>query len=170
MTWTRVLLAVVVMGCSGPTVRVETPEPLAVDINMRVDIYQHDGPATDALRQAVPGESLGAIEQRRRDRMEEIQTLKNNRLIGENHDGLLTIRSLPPGKYGRYVRETVEAENADRMAEMKARAESEQTPLADVQRNLANLWRERSFPGEWIEVPAADGSWTWVQKAESPAS
>ena len=166
MMWIRALLALAIVGCSLPPIKVETPEPLAVDINMRVDIYQHDGGAKDALRQAIPGESLGAIEKRRRDRMEEIQTLKNNRLVGEDHEGLLALRNAPPGKYGRYVRETVRAENADRTAEMKAKADEEKKPLADVQKSLADLWRERAFPGEWIEVQASDGSWTWVQKAE----
>ena len=114
----------------------------------------------------IVGESVGETEKRRRDRMEEIQTLKNNRLVGEDHEGLLAVRNAPPGKYGRYVRETVRAENADRMVEMKAKADKEQKPLSDVQKNLAELWRERSFPGEWVEVQAADGGWTWIQKAE----
>jgi len=26
------------------------------------------------------------------------------------------------------------------------------------------MWRERAFPGEWIEQQQADGTWQWVQK------
>ena len=38
----RVLLAAAALlpgGCQGPTVSLSTPEPIVVDINMRVDIY-----------------------------------------------------------------------------------------------------------------------------------
>lgn len=163
---------VLATACSLPPVQVETPKPIAIDINMRVDIYQHDGKDADTTGASVAGKSVADIEARRRGRMAEIQTLKNSRLVGENHEGLLSIRDLPPGDYGAYVKKTVATENADRTALMEATAEREQKSLSDVRQSIAELWRERSFPGEWIEVRDGDGSWTWVQKAgdEKPAS
>jgi len=161
---------VLALSCSGPTVRVETPEPIAIDIQMRVDVFQHEDVTIDPLGDAAPGADVATIESRRRARMEEIQTLKNSRLIGENHDGLLSIRDLPPGDYGVYVRKTVDAENADRDALLRAMAAKEQKPLPEVRRSVADLWRERSFPGEWVEWRGADGAWTWKQKPGSAST
>lgn len=161
------VVATALAACSLPPVKVETPKPIAIDINMRVDIYQHDDKDAETEGTAAAGKSVADIEARRRSRMAEIQTLKNSRLIGENHEGLLTIRDLPPGDYGAYVKKTVDAENADRMTLMEATAAKEQKPLADVQKNIADLWRERSFPGEWIQVRGPDNTWTWIQKPAS---
>jgi uncharacterized protein YdbL (DUF1318 family) len=160
-------LCPLLVACSGPTVRLSTAEPLEVDVTMRVDIYQHGA--------AVPsGESAGldpaAAEERRRARMAEIQALKNSRLVGENRRGLLTILELPPGEYGGYVERTVKAENADRNALMKRLAAERREPLARIESEQARLWRERAFPGEWVEEQQDDGVWRWVQKrAAEPA-
>jgi hypothetical protein len=48
-------------------------------------------------------------------------------------------------------------------------ARSEKKPLDQVRTEIAALWRERSFPGEWIEVQAAAGEWQWVQKPAAEA-
>ena len=163
----RVFFAFFVAGavaaCSLPPVRVETPEPIAIDVKMRLDVYQFEGVAP--LDGAGPQAGGGDATTRRRDRMAEIQKLKDSRLIGENREGLLTIRDLPPGGYGAYVTNTVEAENADRTTLMEETSAKDQVPLPRVQKNIADLWRERSFPGEWVEVPGAGGAWEWVQKA-----
>ena len=156
----RSLVALAALGaaaCAGPTVNLATREPLAVDMTLRVDIYQH------GAETAAPAE--GTPEERRRARMAEIQTLKNSRLVGESHLGLLAVRELPPGEYGRYVTRTVEAENADRTTLMRGMAEAQRRPLAEIETEQARLWRERAFAGEWIEEQEPDGAWRWVQKA-----
>ena len=151
-------------SCKAPTVNLSTNEPIKVDINMRLDVYQYSSPTTKkpAAPQTTPaGQSPEA---RRRNRMADIQQFKNERLVGEGHEGLLLIRSKPEGEYGDYVRVTVEEENADRMDLMKSHAESQKTSLPEIQAKQAELWRNRSFKGEWIEIPGPDGSWKWVQK------
>jgi len=158
-------LAPVVAACSGPTVRLSTPKPLAVDITMRVDIYQH-APAAGQTADQSAGEGP---EVRRRARMAEIQTLKNSRLVGENRRGLLTVLETPPGEYGTYVQRTAAAENADRTALMNARAAAQREPLSRVEAEEARLWRERSFPGEWTEIQEPDGVWRWRQKQAEQA-
>lgn len=162
-------LLVALFAACGPTVNLSTPKPIEVDVTLRVDIYQHAGEATVAT-----DASPGAVEERRRARMAEIQSLKNSRLVGENHLGLLNIIELPPGEYGRYVTRAVEAENADRTALMRQLAETRRQPLARIEEEQAGLWRERAFTGEWIEERGADGVWRWVQKradgAEAPAT
>jgi uncharacterized protein YdbL (DUF1318 family) len=139
-------------GCKAPTVNLATSEPIKVDINMRLDA-QGQAPSTAQTPEA-----------RRRNRMADIQQFKNERLVGEGHEGLLVIRSKPEGEYGDYVRVAVEEENADRMDLMKSLAESQKTSLPEIQGKQAELWRNRSFKGEWIETPGPDGSWNWVQK------
>jgi uncharacterized protein len=152
-------------GCKAPTVNLATSEPLKVDINMRLDVYQYSSTGTQkpAQAQASPP-STRTPESRRRNRMADIQQFKNQRLVGESRDGLLVIRTKPDGEYGDYVRITVEEENADRMELMKSLAESQKTSLPEIQAKQAELWRNRSFKGEWIETPGPDGAWTWIQK------
>ena len=62
------------------------------------------------------------------------------------------------------MRRTVEAENADRLALMKQLAAERRIPLAQVETEQAERWRESAFPGEWIEAQV-DGTWRWQQKA-----
>lgn len=154
----------ILSGCKAPTVNLATSAPIKVDINMRLDVYQYSSPTTKkpAAPQATP--AAQDPEARRKNRMGEIQQFKNERFVGESRDGLLAIRMKPEGEYGDYVRVTVEEENADRMQLMKSLAEGEKTSLPEIQAKQAELWRNRSFKGEWIEAPGSDGSWKWVQK------
>ena len=162
MTRRLVVALLLVLAACNPTVRVATPEPLKVDVDMRVDIYQHatsDAPANGPDAEA---------QDRRRARMAEIQNLKNTRIVGENRRGLLSLVQAQSGEYGDYVRRTLEAENADRLALMKQLAAERRVPMADIETEQANLWRERAFPGEWIEVQV-DGAWRWQQKQGNPS-
>jgi len=149
-------------GCSAPTVNLSTAEPIKVDISMRLDVYDHNKQA--GTKSAATSLTEGP-EARRRNRMADIQNFKNSRLIGEDRDGLLSIRVETPGDDGDYVRQTVAAENDDRMALMKTAAQKEQKSLPAVQSEQASLWRKRSFEGELIEVANPDGSFAWVAKS-----
>jgi uncharacterized protein YdbL (DUF1318 family) len=151
-------------GCKAPTVNLSTSDPIKVDINMRLDVYQYSSPTTKKLATPQPTPAAQTPESRRRNRMADIQQFKNERIVGEGHDGLLTILKKPEGEYGDYVRVTVEEENADRMQLMKSLAENQKTSLPEIQSKQAELWRNRSFKGEWIETQQPDGSWKWVQK------
>ncbi|MDG2306218.1 MAG: DUF1318 domain-containing protein [Candidatus Binatia bacterium] len=164
------MAALSVVGCD-PTIKVETPKPIAIDINMRLDVYQFDGKAPDS-NAAPAGGTLEEIRGRRSNRAAELQKLKNNRVVGENHEGLLALRNPPPGPYGKYVRETVATENADRTAQYAATAKAEDKPVAAVRKNQADLLRQGSFAGEWIQVQEGGGAWIWIQKvaAAKPAS
>jgi uncharacterized protein YdbL (DUF1318 family) len=84
--------------------------------------------------------------------------------VGENRHGLLSLVQAPPGEYGDYVRRTVEAENADRLALAKQLAAERRVPLAQIESEQGALWRERAFPGEWVEIQGSDGTWRWEQK------
>jgi hypothetical protein len=166
MTRRLACLVLLAAGCS-PSVNLSTQKPLEVDVTLRVDIYQHRVAGDEAT--AADG-STGDVETKRRTRMSEIQTLKNSRLVGENRFGLLTIRELPSGRYGEYVTTTVTAENGDRTALMRTMAADRRRPLAEIEAEQAKLWRERAFPGEWIEVQGPDGTWQWAQQRAGDAA
>ncbi len=52
------------------------------------------------------------------------------------------------------------------MTLMKAAAEKERKSLAEVQKQQAELWRNRSFSGEYIQVAGAGQKLAWKQKEE----
>ncbi len=129
---------------------------------MRLDVYQYTS-TTNSTTAPAP-KAQGDAESRRRNRMADIQDFKNNRLVGEGHDGLLVIRELPEGEYGQYVKKTVDAENEDRMTQMKKTAEEKKTSLSEIQSQTAEVWRKSAFKGEFIEEQQPDGSWKLVPK------
>ena len=152
-----------ISGCAGPLdVNVGTDDPIEVNVSMEVHVYQYD---------AVSGEVSEAqqnFEQttiQRRDRMGEVQELKNSRLIGEDHDGLLSIRNMPAGEFGLYVKKTVDEENQDRDFLMSYEAEEKGTAIGEVRRNQWRRWQRKSFPGEWIQVEGDEPDvYRWMQK------
>lgn len=162
---TGLLIVMVSAGCSGPTVNLSTPEPIVVDINMRVDVYERTGGSKKAETNKIQSlTDAPAADARRRSRMGEIQNFKNSRLVGENRAGLLVVIESPEGSYGRYVEKTVAEENADRHVMMRELAAERNLPVESVQAQQGELWRDRAFSGEWIEVLQDNNSWRWVQK------
>ena len=159
-TATGLLLA----SCAAPTVNLATPQPIKVDIAVRLDVYQH---AKEASKKSTPTSTTSAEPaEARRNRMADIQTFKNSRLVGEGRDALLAIRVDTPGDYGDFIRKTVDAENSDRMALMKSEAEKQKAALPQVQFKQASLAAKLAFKGEWIEIVKDDGSAEWIQKEE----
>lgn len=160
---TCLLMPLAFMGCKSIPIDVGTSEAVKVDINMKVDVYQHADPS--AGRKAAPAPPPpNDVAKSRRNRMAEIQVLKNSRLVGESHAGYLEVRTQPPGEYGDYVRATVDAENADRARLIEKLAKEKGLPVADAEKQQAELFRKNAFAGEWIEVPDAEGKFTWKQK------
>lgn len=159
----RLLLVVLLAGCKAPTVNLSTPDAIKVDINMRVDVYERGGGSAPP-KPPAPSADLPAVDARRRARMGDVQNFKNSRLVGENRQGLLVVRDQPEGAYGRYIEKMVAEENADRMVVMRQLAAERNMSLEDIQAQQGELWRNRSFSGEWIEVAAGPDAWTWSQK------
>ena len=159
-------LLLALAGCTGIGVNLGTEKPLAVDINMKLDVYQHpDTTVQKKVAAAATSTDLPVdVRMRRKNRLGEINVLKNSRTIGETHLGLLEIRTLPPGDYGDYVTRTVDAENKDRMVIMEDISKKDNLPLEKVQAEQARLAANRSFNGEWIELAQPDGTFKWVQK------
>jgi uncharacterized protein len=149
-------LLIFALGACAPTVRVATPEPLKLDVKMRVDVYSKGNP-----QKKKQEDTQFQVATQRRARMAEVQSLKNDRVVGENREGYLEVRNIPADpKYAEYTKNTVGAENNDRAVIYVANAQTESKPVELVQRDYAQLWRDRAFPGEWIQKD--DG--TWIQK------
>ena len=187
--------AMVIVGCKTPTVNLATTEPIKVDIAMRLDVYQYSstnvpktgqvtvtkapdsaqpaaGSTTNTListnvltKSDISPAPAGSAETRRSNRRADIQKFKNDRMVGEGHDGLLFIikENLPKDDTAHEIRNTVNAENLDRMALMKKEADEQKVSLPTIQAQQGELWRNRAFKGEWIEVEK-DGQWVKVEK------
>ena len=142
-------------GCT-PTVNLATPQPVKVDIGVRLDIYQKTPPA-----KATDEQSNLTIAANRRLRSGEIQQLKNARIVGETRDGYLDLLHPPKEPpYLAYAKQVVTSENADRTFLYLANAQTQSRPLELVESDYAKLWLDRAFPGEWVQKE--DG--TWIQK------
>lgn len=164
------LALILFAGCkNGPTINIGTKQPLKVDplkvdLNMRVDVYQHADATVQKRVAATQPAGVEDVQTRLRNRMGEVQVLKNNRLVGESRKGLLEVRNQSPGEFGEYVQRTVEAENKDRTAMMQEMAHKKNLALEAVQSQQSELARNKAFNGEWIEVPQPDGTFVWKQK------
>lgn len=166
-------------ACKAFKVDVGTSEPIRLDpikfepinVHMRVDLYQFTGgsqadpKAVQSIKEAVEGQ---------RNRMEQVQDLKNSRWVGENHLGLLSIRNLPAGTDGAWVQKTIDEENADRDFIMNDKVKNSKTPITteEVRRKQWEIRTQTSFGGEWIEIQVPgekEGTFTyeWVQKPET---
>lgn len=154
--------ALALAGCSSIPIDVGTKEPVKVDIAMKVDVYQHADPSGPKKTAALP--PVTDVAKARRNRMGEIQILKNSRLVGENHAGALEVRTQPPGEYGDYVKATVDAENSDRARLLEKLAKEKNIPLSQAERQQAELFQKGAFAGEWVEVADAEGKFAWKQK------
>jgi len=140
-------------GCA-PTINLATPEPVKVDVAVRLDVYQKTAPT-----KAKEEQSSMEIAKNRRLRSGEIQSLKNAGLVGENRDGYLDLRVKPTDpKYLAYAEGVVAAENADRAYLYLANAQLQNKPMELVETDYAKLWRDRAFPGEWVQKE--NGTWT----------
>ncbi|MDR1190619.1 MAG: YdbL family protein [Verrucomicrobiales bacterium] len=155
-SWFWLTVSVLPVACA-PTVNIGTPEPVKIDVNMRADIYTHDGKEKPKDAATASAEALTPA-LRRYNRRAEIQDLKNNRVVGEGNNGLLSIRELPQDeKYAAYAKKTVADENADRAGEFKSKSDELKKPLDVYVKDFAKNMYQSAYPGEWVQQD--DGKW-----------
>ena len=161
-------LAFGLTACQLPTIDVGTKTPIKIDpidIKMRVDVYQHAGEEPTKTEQAA---EYDAAVKRQYNRMAEIQNLKNNQAIGENHRGLLTVREVPNGFEASYVKNVVDSENADRLFLMRRIATDREILLSTVQNEQWQARTRDANPQEWIEVRDAEkDAFSWKKKSQA---
>jgi hypothetical protein len=160
------LLFGLLCSCESFKVNLSSPDPIKVDVSMRLDVYQYKGdePSKPDEAQVTFEESV----ERQRNRMAEIQKLKDNRFIGEDHRGLLHLREKPAGDWGDYVERTVNAENEDRTILMRRAAKDANKALHEIQDEQWKLRTDKAYKGEWVELPGdKPNTFQWVQ-SEGP--
>ncbi|MDX1475736.1 MAG: DUF1318 domain-containing protein [Reinekea sp.] len=150
-----------VCGCKvvvSPTITIPPTSESAATIE-RVASGEIEMSVSDDIGNSVLEKAI----KQRRFRTAEIQEFKNNRIVGENYRGYLEILELPPGKYGDYVRRTVDEENKDRITIYGHQASQLNLHPEEIERSSAKVIYNRAFRGEWVQE-FVDGNWVWVQK------
>ncbi len=159
-------IAVCLASCA-PTIHLKTPEPIQVNIAMEVDLTTHSADPENAgttEEGKKNGEVVLSPSESRRNRIGEIQTLKNNRIVGEGNDGLLHIKEMPEDtSFALYAKETVEKENADRLKVFEGNSKDRGQPAEVIRQEFAHRARDASFPGEWVQSAVSEGG-EWMKK------
>jgi uncharacterized protein YdbL (DUF1318 family) len=151
-----ILIGALFLSSCAPTVNLATPDPIKVDIAVRLDVYQKSAPT-----KAKEEQSSLEVAANRRLRSGEIQQLKNDGIVGEDRDGYLVMRKNPTDpKYLAYAKGVVDEENNDRAFLYLTNAQTQNKPLELIEREYAQLWADRAFPGEWVQKENG----TWIQK------
>lgn len=181
---------ILAFGCAR--VKVEAPkEPIKVDISMRLDVYQHVLKDIDAIENIVSGTKnevkipddnrsfLGyfvscayaqeylspEVEEaalRRKNRYNEIISLEEKGIIGENKDGLIEIRDSSDGSFSRGF---IKAENDDRMVIYNSLAKKDNIPVEEIQKIYAARLQKDAPAGTPIEVfNQSSGAFEWKIK------
>ncbi len=127
-------------GCA-PQVQLTTPEPIKVDITMKVEVYQKEG-ATSTERKLSETENEAL---RRRDmRSGEVWAMKNDSVAVEGAHGYLE----PHPKSGwdpAYIQRLVDEENKDRKNLYEAEATDTARPLAEIEAEAGKRFRQQSY-------------------------
>ena len=108
-----------------------------------------------ALTPMATAQDLGTVRQQMEQRLPEIDQAKASGHVGENNQGLLTMRQESPE-----IGKLVAAENADRLTVYAAIARQTGATPAAVAQARARQIASQSAPGIWLQKP--DG--TWYQK------
>lgn len=154
-------LVLIASGCA-PTIRLDTPEPVQIDVNMKVEVVQKNAPAlsgTGGTGNAVDSPKEKSARQKQRERLAEVQTLKNDRIVGEATTGLLELVNPPAKKeYAEYAAKIVAEENTDRQVIFAEEAKQDGSTVEAVAQKYASRRQQGAFPGELIQ--GAEGTWT----------
>lgn len=142
-----------ILGCSS--VHMSPKKPLLYDVNISVDLK------SPPVQQPYYY-SYGSIQERRRMRMGQIQSLKNSRMIGEGKDGYLHVLKNPEEEeYKDYIHKVVDEENRDRLLLYAMEAKKSGKEISQVEKEYGQKWQSRAFKGELIE-----GEEGWQAKNE----
>lgn len=104
---------------------------------------------------AVPAAYSASIKERMAARLPEINTLKDQGLVGENNKGLLEYRTAKRPKQN-----LIANENKDRNMVYRAIAKSQGAPVELVAKKRAEMIAQNGTPGRWYQKPNGE----WYQK------
>ena len=177
-----IFLVFAAIGCAK--VSVETKKPIKLDINMRVDIYQHVVDDVESVNDQIYGtkendfnaififsdayaadlsqEAADAI-LRRKERTGQMEEYFSKGYIGEDRNAFLRIRENIPLDMKNGLEESVEEENRDRDIIYRAIAKKNNTDILEVKKIFFEDDYQRAASGGWFEV-YKDGKYIWVEK------
>ncbi len=177
-----ILLLFFILGCAN--VNIESRKPIKLDINMRVDVYQHVVGDVESINDQIYGsgnkklnslflfenvyaadlseETAGAVF-RRRERVSELREYSAKGYIGENKNSFLEIRGEVPRDIKDKVIFFIREENKDRDIICGATAEKNKTDVSAVRKVFFENDYKRAPSGYWFEV-YNEGSYIWIKK------
>jgi hypothetical protein len=122
-------------------VHLDTPEPLKVDITMKVDVYQRDlrGPVNRTL-----SDDESRALRRRDDRGGEIWAMKNDGVIIEGEHGYLEAQP-KSGWDPKYVNQLAAEENHDRRLLYEGEAKESARPVAVIEEEAGKRLRQQTY-------------------------
>jgi len=179
-----IILVLIAFGCAK--VSLETAKPIKVDINMRVDIYQHVAQDVESINDEIYGsqekklnsifmiqnayaadwseEAQEAIS-RRKARVDKIEECFIKGYIGENRDALLEIRGDVPSELKAELRSLIREENKDREIIYKETAGKNNTSVSEVRKIFFSGDYKRAASGYYFEVYDDNkGRYLWIRK------
>ncbi len=179
-----ILLAIALISCAK--VNLQTSQPLKVDINMRVDVYQHVVKDVESIQDQIYGstqkqmnailfineayaqeysEDVTAAIERRRTRVDAIDRYFSKGYIGENKSALLEFIAKDNllADLKNTIENTIAEENADRSLIYKAIAEKNGVNVSETAKIFFDDDYKRAPSGYWFEVNDG-GRYAWKQK------
>ena len=177
-----IILAVFIISCAK--VNVETAKPLKVDINMRVDVYQHvvkdiedindqiyggsekDFNSLFGFKEACAADSSQEMSEaisRRKERARIIEEYFAQGYLGENKEAFLEIRGDLSAEEIILIEDIISKENKDREILYKAIAEKNGASVSSVQKASFESDYKRASSGYWFQVSNGSG-YSWKKK------
>ena len=177
-----ILLFFIVFGCAN--INLESRKPIKLDINMRVDVYQHVVEDVKSINDQIYGsenkdfnslfffenayafdldKEIADAVSRRIERVSQFQEYSVKEYIGENKDSFLEVRGDVPGQIKDEVNSFVANENKDRNIICNGTAEKNKTDVATVRKVFFENDYKRAPLGYWFEVNK-DGQYIWIKK------
>ncbi len=183
--------AAIGLGCARVNVG-GSKEPIKVDIAMRLDIYQHVQKDIDSIENIVAGDKKQPVKKsggqsflnclvenvyaqdnlspeveqaalRRKDRRDTLSSWEAKAVVGENKQGLVSIRN--SGQADSAVNGLVESENADRMLIYRSLSEKYGESLEQIQKVYAEKLANQAPAGTPVEtLNSPTGSYEWKIK------
>jgi len=179
-----ILSAIALISCAK--VNLQTSQPLKVDINMRVDVYQHVVKDVESIQDQIYGSTqkqinailfmneayaqeysadVSAAVERRKGRIDAIDKYFAKGYIGENKDAYLEFIAKENilTDLKNAVESAIAEENADRSTIYKAIAQKNGVDVKDTAKVFFDDDYKRAPNGYWFEVYEG-GRYTWKQK------
>jgi uncharacterized protein YdbL (DUF1318 family) len=190
MRYLTVVLAIVFLfGCAK--VNLQTSKPIKLDINMRVDVYQHVVNDAVSIEDQIYGQvgtqksgkqlnslwgisevyaadlsaQLPAAIEGRKTRMSKVEEYFAKGYVGENqYADLAVIAKDLTGDELSAVEAIVTAENNDRAIIYKATAEKNNASLEETRKIFFKEHYKRGLSGYWFELSDSNGKVSWAVK------